>query len=354
MPIIKYPPILDISHWIPVDDFRVLDPMPWMILTKATEGMSFLDAQYAEYADQIRDAGIRLGAYHFMRPGDEIAQAEWFCEIVLTVGLRGDEILACDMEVPGITLAEIKNFLDRVQLRTGIRPLIYSTEMMLEQLYTNGICPAWLKAEWLWIAEYPGNPDLTNEIPTWIVPQGLTVHNIALWQYTDDGIIAGVDGNNVDLNLINPTYAQAIALTEPIPGGEPTMPPTQYYVVTSTNSLEYRTIRAAPIVSAAGIGRMAAGTHAKAYTTDIKIYTEPVYEGTLLRAKAGDRWVHVFENNGAPVDGWMAEIHLGVRYVTLELIGDPPPPPPSTLPTIGVSLRAQGYPEIDLEWIPNP
>jgi len=222
--IIKQPCIADISHWIEVPNFNALDPKPWLIITKATQGTWFLDAKYAEYADSIRDAGIRLGAFHYMLSGDEIEQADWFCEIILQVGLRGDEVLACDMEVDGISLAEIKNFLDWTQLRTGIRPVIYSTQLMLEALYPNNVCPEWLKSEILWIAEYPPSPDLTNEIPAWIVPRGLSKSNIGLWQYTDDGVIKGIPGNNVDLNLINPDYAAAIGLTaptEPDNGGTP-------------------------------------------------------------------------------------------------------------------------------------
>jgi GH25 family lysozyme M1 (1,4-beta-N-acetylmuramidase) len=354
MPIIKHPPVYDISHWIPVDDFRALDPMPWMIITKATEGTAFLDATYASYADEIRDAGIRLGAYHFMRPGDQLKQAEWFSEILLEVGLRGNEVLACDMEVDGISLAQIKSFLDRVQLLTQIRPMIYSSQLRLEQLYPGGISPVWMKGEWFWIAEYPNNPDATNVIPSWIVPRGLRPDNIALWQYTDDGIVSGVDGNNVDLNLINPIYAQAIGLTEPVPGEEQHMPIEHYFEVRSTNPVEYRTIRPAPIVTANGIGRLEPRTMAKARVDDVKEYTEDVFQGTILRAKAGDRWVHVFENNGRPADGWIAEIHLGTRWTDLVEVGEPDPPSEPTLPKLNVSLRANGYPEIDLEWIPNP
>ncbi len=93
---------------------------------------------------------------------------------------------------------------------------------MLENLYPNKICPEWLKSETLWIAEYPSSPDLTNEIPSWIVPRGLSKSNIGLWQYTDDGIMKGIPGNNIDLNLINPEYAMAIGLTEPsAPTSEP-------------------------------------------------------------------------------------------------------------------------------------
>ncbi|MCI0551275.1 MAG: glycoside hydrolase family 25 protein [Anaerolineae bacterium] len=337
---IKRPAVYDISHWVPVNDFRALDPLPWLIITKATEGEYFLDATYGDYAERIPEAGIRLGAFHFMRPGDEVKQANWFCEILLDVGLMGDEVLACDLEVNGVSLLQVKNFLDRTQAKTGIRPIIYSTQLQIEDLYPNGICPAWLKDEWIWPAEYPnGGLDVIHSIPGWVVPRELTVNNIALWQYSDDGIVGGIDGNNVDLNMINPLYAQAIGLTEPNPGGNPMPEPiTHYYEVTSAIASEYRTIRSNHVLNAAEVGRLAVGTKAKATVNDVFVYTDDVFSGSTPLAKKGDRWVHIFENNGKLINGWIAEIHLGVRKTNLVEIGAPPPVD-DTLITVDVILH---------------
>ncbi len=343
---IKHPPAIDISHWIDVPDFRALDPLPWLIVTKATEGISYLDATYADYADRIRDAGIRLGAFHYMLPGEEIEQADWFCEILLQVGLQGNEILACDMEVDGISLDQIKRFLDRVEARTGIHSLIYSTQLRLEALYPRGICPDWLKGEWLWIAEYPPAPDLTNEIPYWIVPRGCLIERIALWQYTDDGILEGIPGNNVDLNLINPIYLQAIGLTAPTPTGEPPMADA-YYKLTSTVPTEYRVIRQSPIRTSMEIGRLLAGWVAKAglAESDVFVFSADRFEGSTKIAAKGDIWRRVYDNNGKPIDGWMAQIHLGKSYLNVVMIGtptDPPPAPGITIDSVVVNYTEDG------------
>lgn len=228
-PQIKHPPFIDISHWIEVEDFTLLDPQPWVIGTKATQSTYYLDATYATYCDEIRAIGARLLSYHFMDTSDPIEQANWFSEIVMTAGLKQHELLACDIEVPGITLNAVKAFLDRVQVLTGVRPIVYSREIMLEEMYGGVTPPNWLKGEWFWIAEYPTNPDLTNEIPDWIVPAGISKDRIAAWQYTDDGIYIGIPGNNVDLNLLGPTYIEAINLTSPVPGEEPMPDNTLYY-----------------------------------------------------------------------------------------------------------------------------
>ena len=51
---------------------------------------------------------------------------------------------------------------------------------------------------------------------------------------------------------------------------------------------------------------------------------------TTSAAKAGDKWLHVKEMDGKPVDGWIAIIHLGKEYCALTDSGVVTPPPPST------------------------
>jgi GH25 family lysozyme M1 (1,4-beta-N-acetylmuramidase) len=338
MPSIKHPPAIDISHWIDVPDFNALEPKPWLVITKATQGTWLLDAKYGEYAEEIPAAGIRLGAYHFMEPGDEVAQADWFCEIILQVGLRGNEILGCDMEVPGVNLAEIRNFLDRVQLRTGIRPIIYSSQLMLEALYPNNICPEWLKSETLWIAEYPSSPDMTNEIPSWIVPRGLSKSNIGLWQYTDDGIMKGIPGNNIDLNLINPAYAMAIGLTEPSAptnGGTP-MPTIKGRVRTLTN------IRSS----------IPAGTY-----KDIgDLQGNDLIEADRKQDVNGVWWYHLTNatRNGAPV---MTTLGVPVSQTEAWAYGtnieETTPTPATGLPVLSVTVEGDGYESVTVELKPK-
>jgi GH25 family lysozyme M1 (1,4-beta-N-acetylmuramidase) len=328
---IKSPCVIDISHHIPVADFRALDPLPWLILTKATEDTWYRDPTYPAYARGIRSAGIRLGAYHFARRGNEIAQADWFCRYLLEVGLQGNEILAYDMEVSGITLDQIHRFLDRVQLVTGIRPLIYSSQLLLENLYKEKPPPAWLTQEWLWIAEYPMFTELPNDIPSWIVPRGCSREKIALWQYSDDGILGGIPGNNVDLNLINPTFVEAIGLTEP---KEVSMP--YVFSITPTGSAGSK-VRPepdtgnVPLPTSLPYGKFAYGN--KRLTI-----AEDKFEGSVQVNKAGDIWLEVVEVNGVvlPSPSYVAEIHLGQRYARITQIN--PVPDPSGLPDLPVTI----------------
>jgi hypothetical protein len=47
---------------------------------------------------------------------------------------------------------------------------------------------------------------------------------------------------------------------------------------------------------------------------------------TTSLAKAGDKWLHVKEMNGAPADGWIAIIHLGKVYCSVQDSGVVTPP----------------------------
>ena len=110
----------------------------------------------------------------------------------------------------------------------------------------------------------------------------------------------------------------------------------EYFKVTSTDITKYRSLRSAPNIGGAYIGQLpaGAGNEAKARVDDVFTHAE-----TTSTAMAGDRWVHVFEINGAPVDGWMAEIHLGIRYVNLEHVPAPgPDPEPSPLPVLQITI----------------
>lgn len=321
-PIIRIPPIYDISHWVEIADFRALDPFPYLVLTKATEGTGYLDPTYAIYSKEIRAAGIRLGAYHFMRPGDEISQANWFCETVQRVGLRGNEVLALDLEVGGINLEQCKRFMDRVQQKTGIRPILYSTQLQIESLYPiPNTPPAWLENEWLWIAEYT-EPASNNEIPPYIVPKGCSASRIALWQYSDKGVIGGTQ-NNVDLNIIGKEFIAHIGLNEPIP---PEVDMDSYNKLTPNTNVN-RTIRMGPTVTAG----VATGSPLRP-NTSAKASTDPAdkmayaADNPTAQAKAGDIWWRAYENNGAAVDGWIAEIHKGERLLNVEFVQGTEPP----------------------------
>ena len=94
------------------------------------------------------------------------------------------------------------------------------------------------------------------------------------------------------------------------------------YEIQSSNPTETRALRETHSILGANKGNLQLGQIAKG--EDIFTYpSDDVVDG-VLRAKAGDQWIHVFEMNGITADGWMAITHLGVVYTLLTEIVMPP------------------------------
>lgn len=67
----------DISHHHSVDDWeRVADHCPFMI-TKATQGTSFVDSAMAGIVRQCEKRGVYYWLYAYLNKGDELAQAKF-------------------------------------------------------------------------------------------------------------------------------------------------------------------------------------------------------------------------------------------------------------------------------------
>jgi len=125
------------------------------VFVKATEGTSYVNPHMAKQAAVARTAGLGLGFYHFLHPGNVKAQAQYFVRVATS--LPGD-MLVCDWEtVPGgtgATNAEKDLFIQTVkELRpTGHRVGLYcNRDYWINRDHTS-YC-----GDFLWIAD-PGIP----------------------------------------------------------------------------------------------------------------------------------------------------------------------------------------------------
>jgi GH25 family lysozyme M1 (1,4-beta-N-acetylmuramidase) len=97
------------------------------VFVKATEGTTYINPKMRKQAATARTAGLVLGFYHFLHPGDIKAQARYFVE--KCASLEGD-LLVCDWETTGTggrpTNAEKDAFLKEVKrLRPGHKVGLY-------------------------------------------------------------------------------------------------------------------------------------------------------------------------------------------------------------------------------------
>lgn len=120
------------------------------VFVKATEGTSYINPKQGRQAATARTAGLALGFYHFLHPGNVKAQAAYFVEKCASV--EGD-MLVCDWETTGQggrpSNADKDAFLREVKrLRPGHKVGLYANlDYWLHRDTTSYAC------DFLWIAD---------------------------------------------------------------------------------------------------------------------------------------------------------------------------------------------------------
>jgi len=97
--------LTDNSHWEGKINWELAAPNMGGAINKATEGLSFVDDQFANNKAGCIAEGEPNGAYHFFRPAyDPILQAQHFIKVVGS----GIKVLACDVETALLALYDAK------------------------------------------------------------------------------------------------------------------------------------------------------------------------------------------------------------------------------------------------------
>jgi lysozyme len=188
---------IDVSNWQGTVDWNaVVGGGVQFAFAKATEGVTFVDPQFARNWSEMRRVGLPRGAYHFAQPDQNSPQAE--ADFFLgTVGpLQPGDLVALDLEAgSGDLTAWTLAWLERARSQVGFRPLVYSGAWFMQpRLAANN--PD-LAQHGLWLAAYTGT----------IPAPPLNWPVIAFWQHTDSATIPGVQGN-CDANFFNGGAAQ--------------------------------------------------------------------------------------------------------------------------------------------------
>jgi lysozyme len=173
------PVIVDLSHFDNVTDWAAVKAFGILgVINKATEGPGMADKTYAIRRGPVADHDMLYGAYHFLRPGDPIAQADHFLDVALDVPQHDELLLALDHEDPKVPLGTAKMWLQRVLDKTGRRAVLYSGFLIKQQL-GNGHDP-FLAEHRLWLSHFSSNPVCP---PNWAAPW--------IIQFTGDGVGPG-------------------------------------------------------------------------------------------------------------------------------------------------------------------
>ncbi|MBV7699153.1 glycoside hydrolase family 25 protein [Streptomyces sp. TRM70350] len=121
------------------------------VFVKATEGRTYVNPKLAAQTERGRDAGLVVGFYHFLWPGNLTAQAEYF---VSRAPERAGDILAVDWETTGAGThagnAEKDRFIRKVkELRPNNRVVLYANRHFWLNVDTTSYA-----GDGLWIADY--------------------------------------------------------------------------------------------------------------------------------------------------------------------------------------------------------
>jgi GH25 family lysozyme M1 (1,4-beta-N-acetylmuramidase) len=160
------------------------------VMLKATEGLSVVDARFAERWQQAGRLRLARVAYHFGRAGNSGA-AEFDHLLQVVGGLGARDALCLDSEdtsAPGRAAAHAREFTARAVAR-GVRTgLVYTGRWFAEP---NGITAAVVQPGWrqLWLSDYGTAPDGGIALPT-----GWSRAQLVARQFTDHATVPGITG----------------------------------------------------------------------------------------------------------------------------------------------------------------
>lgn len=171
------------------------------VIVKATEATGYVNPYCNKHIAQALKSGKRIGLYHFARNGQNSAKAEANFFVKNIRGYIKKAVLVLDWEDGGNVwnVAWAKQWLDEVYRQTGVKPLIYMSESVVNSHNWSSV----VKADYgLWVARYR---DMTadynyNMNSAGAKPSVKYWPGYAMWQWTSSGRLNGY-GGDVDCNV---------------------------------------------------------------------------------------------------------------------------------------------------------
>ena len=164
---------------------------------KATEGQGYTNPYFEDDVKQAKEAGLRVGSYHFARPGESAAlQAANYANTIRTMPQPSLppvlDIESDDGVGPEEVQRWVKEFVTEVEALTGRTPMIYTYRYFWSEQMGDTTD---FKDYPLWLAAYQ------DEVPTEL-PGGWEY--MTFWQRTNDLQVSGMP-TVTDANLFNGT-----------------------------------------------------------------------------------------------------------------------------------------------------
>lgn len=183
---------IDISKWQSGIDLSAVNAD--FVIVKATEGIGYVDKSCDGFFQKALSLGKKLGFYHFARPtNDPVREADFFYNNCR--GYFGKGIPILDWESGNTSnVAWAKRWLDRVYQLSGVKPVIYMSESVVNANNWSAVAAA---DYGLWVAKYrDNNPDYNyNMANAGSRPHVKWWKFYCMWQWTSSGRLNGYNGN---------------------------------------------------------------------------------------------------------------------------------------------------------------
>ena len=183
---------IDISHWQRGLDLNKVDFD--FVIVKATEGVKMVDKKCDPFISEAIKLGKCFGFYHFARPEKNSVHDEAQFFYKNTRNYFGHGIPVLDWESVGkYNVKWAKEWLDEIYALTGVRPIIYMSEAVVNQYNWSEVAAA---NYGLWVAKYRDNKvDINYDMSTaGKKPVVKWWKFYALWQWTSSGLLNGYNG----------------------------------------------------------------------------------------------------------------------------------------------------------------
>ena len=186
---------IDISNWQKGLNLEAINFD--FVIIKATEGINFVDPCCDPFFQKAKSMNKLLGFYHFARStvNDAKAEAQFFYKN--TRNYFGQAIPVLDWEDKNTwNVAWAKTWLDEVYRLSGVKPLIYMSEYVVNSNDWSSV----VKGDYgLWVAKYrDSSPDYNYDMTyAGNPPKVKWWSGYAIWQWTGSGRLFGY---NYDLD----------------------------------------------------------------------------------------------------------------------------------------------------------
>lgn len=208
---------IDVSSW--QDGIDLTKVAADFAIIKATEGTSYVNPLCDPMYQAAKKAGKKLGVYHFARNSANTSDAEAINFVNATKGYAKQAMFILDWEDDTADVAWALRWLQKVESLTGVKPLIYMSESVVNSHDWSSVANAgyglWVAKYRDYAADYNYNMSGAGSAPSikyWPF--------YAMWQWTSAGRLDGW-GGNLDLNEF---YGDAAAWDK-YAGGAPSAKP---------------------------------------------------------------------------------------------------------------------------------